>query len=559
MKNTNALQIFSILSFLVIIVLVVVLIMFNNSSQQQIDQMNDAVAKAAEAKKNMEEAKAAMLTLKELIGHGDEVDIATIQETFNKDMERYANGESPNYKQALASLNQELNRKNSEHDKTVKSFNDLQVNFNNLNEMYRTIVDKFSEEQRQAIDDLTKERDKYAETNAANRQKMDEIKSTADEAREDAERKIKEAEAKQQEAEIARNQIAVRNKEVSDTLAEIRKDSYQDPDGKIISVNQRTRLAVINLGADDGLRPRMTFSVYDPSVTGITLGSATEGHAAICDICKREASLRASKASVEVTRILGPHRAEVRILDDRVSNPIVINDVIHTPIWRPGENLRFALAGTMNIPGLGARDGVTNQSNLQDVINLIRMNGGVVDAYISDGLQADQKPGERIGEITKDTHYLVIGDVTDSGDNLDRDAMNAIGSMKKTAEQLAIKQIPLRDLLSMMRFRNSNQSRGFGDFARDIDQNVVSDRIRQPSTGTVSPIHGTPNHKAGITNADRRATARRSPGAVTGFYGDAAPPAKGTGSVSDLFRTRQPGASRSTIDADSTKTSVSDE
>ena len=102
------------------------------------------------------------------------------------------------------------------------------------------------------------------------------------------------------------------------------------------------------------------------------------------------------KGSIEITRILGGHLAEARILDDELTNPIIPGDVIYSPVFQPGTAVRFALTGIMDIDGDG-------QSDHDLIRNLIRINGGVIDAEVD----AD---GKRKGKISINTRYLIVGE-----------------------------------------------------------------------------------------------------------------------------------------------------
>src|SRR5205814_522187 len=92
------------------------------------------------------------------------------------------------------------------------------------------------------------------------------------------------------------------------------------------------------------------------------------------------------KGTIEVINITGPHMAECRILADSTPNPLLPNDLIFTPLWRPGQQDHFALVGMMDIDG----DGVDDREKVHD---LIRINGGIIDA------ETDAK-GNAIGEVT---------------------------------------------------------------------------------------------------------------------------------------------------------------
>jgi hypothetical protein len=97
------------------------------------------------------------------------------------------------------------------------------------------------------------------------------------------------------------------------------------PDGRVSWVNQRDDTLFINVGSDDGLQRRISFSVYDRNAT--------------------DAAKAVKKGSIEVLNIRGPHLAEARIMESTNSDPIVPGDIIFTPIWDPGQTQHFAIVG----------------------------------------------------------------------------------------------------------------------------------------------------------------------------------------------------------------------
>lgn len=172
-------------------------------------------------------------------------------------------------------------------------------------------------------------------------------------------------------------QYALLTQGLKEQVKGFRDDSkFESPDGAVTWVNQRQRLVWINLGLADGLFRQTTFSVYNHDQAGVTSAKP--------------------KASIEVIRITAPHTAECRILQDDVKNPIMPNDLIHTPVWSPGQEVRFALVGFMDIDG----DGVSDREMIKRIIT---MNGGKIDAELKDD-------GTRVGSLNINTRYLVQGD-----------------------------------------------------------------------------------------------------------------------------------------------------
>jgi len=89
-------------------------------------------------------------------------------------------------------------------------------------------------------------------------------------------------------------------------------------------------VVTINLGADDLLRPGVTFGVI----------SAEESRLQDAKV----------KASVQVTRIEGPHLARARVVGrPEIASPIIPGDKVYSPFWAPGRSVKIALAGEIDI------------------------------------------------------------------------------------------------------------------------------------------------------------------------------------------------------------------
>ena len=76
------------------------------------------------------------------------------------------------------------------------------------------------------------------------------------------------------------------------------------PQGKVVWLDKASRAVWINLGQRQGLKAGQKFSVADP-----VDDEAIKGH-------------------MEVTRVLGPHLSEARILNEQAKTPIRIGDPI---------------------------------------------------------------------------------------------------------------------------------------------------------------------------------------------------------------------------------------
>jgi len=282
---------------------------------------------------------------------------------------------------------------------------------------------------------------------------------------------------KNADAEAARLQgdISARDSQLTDirriaaerthALEEKTKETFEVPLGKVISVNQAAGTVYINLGEADALHRLTTFAVYDAKTTDV--------------------SGKTKKASIEVTKVLDSHMAEARILDDKYGDPIITGDVIYTPIWKPGQQRHFALAGIMDING-------DNKSELDLVRRLITMNGGVVDAVA----EGDMKSGA----ITAKTDYLVIG--IRPGEFASPTALKNFTDIQTAASRFIVKQIDLKDLLAQMGWKPETNLQRFGPGATSADFKPQPRPGAQPlNTGNVSPLFKPRQPRSATTGA----------------------------------------------------------
>ena len=224
-------------------------------------------------------------------------------------------------------------------------------------------------------------------------------------------------------------------------LIEQRKDepgSFEVADGRISWVNQNGTVW-INLGSADSLRRQVTFSVFDAD--------------------QHDAAKAAKKGSIEVTRLSDEHMAEARITKDDPTNPILVGDNIYSQVWHRGKQLHFALTGVIDIDGDG-------QSDMQLARELIKLNGGIVDAYLKDD-------GKIEGEITANTRYLILGDVPDSA--LKSALTEGYHKMSKEAASVGVQTITLPQFLDQMGYKPQDRTihLGTGAKARDFPRGRI--------------------------------------------------------------------------------------
>ena len=250
-------------------------------------------------------------------------------------------------------------------------------------------------------------------------------------------------------------------KKVNEALAGIKKDYITATDkirgfvrevpdtflGSVKWVNQNTRQAWIDLGEADALRTQITFSVYAPGAD--------------------EASEITKKASIRVTKILGEHLAEVKILEDKDIDPILPGDKLFTPLWNKNEKRHFALTGFADIDGDGTDD-------RQRVYALIELNGGVVDAPMG-------KDDKRQGEMSLNTRYLILGKVPEAA--VKPGLFQDFNDMNRKAGELNVETISLQKFLEMIGWKNEAQVvDSGGSLPAGVDPSAPT------STGTVSEL-----------------------------------------------------------------------
>lgn len=198
------------------------------------------------------------------------------------------------------------------------------------------------------------------------------------------------------------------------------------PDGKITWVNQRGGNVYVNLGSADGLQRSTRFTVYDAGTVNLSQSDP--------------------KASIEVTTIRGAHLAQARIVEDTLSDPILTDDNVYSPVWNPGQKTHFALVGFMDID----KDG---KSDRQLVRGLIAQNGGVVDAEVLDD-------GTWEGKLTVNTRYLVQGER--ANEKTATAVRQTASRMFREADSLGVEKMSIERLLSDMGWRGSERTVGAG-------------------------------------------------------------------------------------------------
>ena len=146
-----------------------------------------------------------------------------------------------------------------------------------------------------------------------------------------------------------------------------------------------------------------------------------------------------------MTVIDGPHSAQCRILDDKLADPIMTGDKVFTPLWSPGQQNHFALSGIMNLDGDG-------HNQIGVVRGLINESGGVVDCWLDE-------QGEKHGQITSETTFLVLGDPPDKSSEKFRKSHTEI---LDDVTRYHVQTLKLAEFKQQMNYQKSSSVEHFG-------------------------------------------------------------------------------------------------
>lgn len=374
--------------------------------------------------------------LKRCIGQATTAKMDTITADFKADMETYAVGyseETRDYRKMLAWLF-DVNQKQSE---SLASEQAARAKLEQDHVAAKLSIQQVADKEKQRADNadiqLSQEQKNYQDSLQASRTVVKtEVDKLADE------QKTRDATVDDLKGKLT--VVETENRKLSDllttaniTIKEVLSPDRELADGKIRWVNQASRAVWIDLGRADALRRLMSFGVYAADTSDVTKVG--------------------KKASIEVTKILGEHLAEARIVEDVVTDPIMPGEMIYSPLWSPGEKEHFALTSGLDIDDDG-------RSDLPQVIDIITMNGGVVDCYLDDA----QEDAPRVGDLTKDTRFLVQGMEPEGEEHLKNWTQ-----LLKDAKQRGLVKISLKDLLNRMGWKNQSRVIRLGEGASPAD------------------------------------------------------------------------------------------
>ena len=430
----------ALISFVILSVLLIVTTYYfwSNSRHLALEVDREKAAKT-EANSAKSIALAESEKLKTMLNHPIETPVEEIETQFAKDMVTYA-GSLPEVQRNYRELPQHL----------MSSIQERHSRISDLSADIRTMTADFARQKSELQKALSDAQQELA-VKESNVSKIDgdakadrtDLTSQLAQQEKQANEKISALEADIAEKTAQIETLTTKNEQLEIILADrenkiaqlTNENSFDSPDGKIRFVNTKMGTVYLNLGAADGLRRQVTFSVFGADVN---------------NLYKEE-----PKGKIEVIRVLSAHESEAKIVEDFVGDPILRGDVVYTPIWNAGSALRFALAGTLDIDGDGSDDRERFKA-------MIARNNGKVDAEDVDG--------ELRGRITRSTRYLVLdGDAPESADEDAAAARDVRSQMLNEASSLGVEVIELDRLLEYMGFNGDRRVIPLGSRARAED------------------------------------------------------------------------------------------
>ena len=399
----------------------------------------------------------------EMMGFKESDSIEAIRKEFNKDVQLYGSAyEAPlqHYHQLLPKLFDDLQKKNASLADAQVKIQDLTKEKDKLKQDNAALVKKFEDAATQAGEQLATATKQFGDDVGKLTQAKDTLAADKQKAQKEAEKTQDELKAK---LDTAGKQL-LRLRDLADTrakqLEDAKKETFEVAYGQVRWVNQRNGTVWVNLGQADHLGRQTSFAVYAEDTNDV--------------------SRAAKKGAIEVTQILGEHLAEARILEDSPSNPIMPGDVIFTPLWRPGEQLHVALAGDLDVDGDG-------KSDVQLLLNLTSINGAVVDLYVDEN--GNRQP--KNAKMSAETRYLVLGKAPEvkKGDKGEESRSKVHTSIENEAKQLGIKTMPLQEFLNRIGYKHETHVVRFGRGANPADfKPLPPEGSQKTSSGNLAPI-----------------------------------------------------------------------
>lgn len=461
-RESQGLQIALIVFVIVSVLFMVTTVLFWKKAETASAERADFEQRLTTASNNSRVAQQEMGDIKEkLLGYPRETPYDQIEKDFSQLMAAYGAGLKQG-EQNLMALPKEMADTLASMTTRLAEAADREAALNKLKEDIKKREEARTAEAEKSLQQKEAEKAAQAAAFQAQRQKTLAAQTQNDQAHRAAMEKLK-ADNEKQKLAVKTKDKEIRTLELTkdDLISKVekRRTALSVPDGEIIWVNQRARLVWVNLGLADGVRPQMTFEVFDADENNLDQSNV--------------------KGIIEIDRVVDDHSSEARIRSDLLSNPIMAGDLIDSHIWERGQRLHFALAGVMDVDEDGRND--------RDLVaRLIELNGGVIDALIDDKGNIVNRAGKP-GRMTIHTRYLVLGDPPSGAD---KNMLDAFTAMSTQADTLGVEKISVTRILEFIGYDGKERSVALGKSARAADFKAKpTGGVIRSSNGSVSAIY----------------------------------------------------------------------
>jgi len=324
-------------------------------------------------------------------------------------------------------------------EKAETKLQEVQANCQKIENDYKKNIDELQEEAKKRY---TKVNDEYK---ASGKKLEDALPDNAKDK--ETIKKLQEDYAKldaQYKAEIEKNKQAVA--QLKERIGIVDLLAKEQPKGKIFRLDSGGRIAYLDLGAKDYIKPGLTFSIFSPGKYRLSK----------YDDVKGDEDTR--KGTLEVIRVVDDRSSEARITWTRnpVQDPILQGDLLYNPAWTPGQREHVAIAGIIDLTGDG-------RDNTQEFIRSLEKIGVIVDSYVDISKSPPARDSWPKGQnMTRErTSYLIIGEkpnLEQGAAGREQDPRMArrvevrteFDKLQQEAVSLGITTIPVRRYMALM-------------------------------------------------------------------------------------------------------------
>ncbi len=220
---------------------------------------------------------------------------------------------------------------------------------------------------------------------------------------------------------------------------------FERPDGSLLFVDQNAELCTIDLGILDDLMVGTTFSVYTKANSGVG----------------RKQSDKDIKGKIEVVELLDSHLAKVRIVEQKLGDPLAAGDPIYSPLFWPGQKLQIAVVGMLDFDG-------NPGSDRMEFNRIVKNTGAEIVLQINDEGGVEGRDGEELTPadidrtLTSAVRFLVIGDLgnEETADTAQKSIYNTIRARKEEMKDAAESNgVYVLDLASFLEYTGYTSKR----------------------------------------------------------------------------------------------------